>query len=133
MIQVQQGQRLNLTARMVSAAVASKIGQQPLNLAWTGSGFARLRYPTTPAGNDYSQAGLNVPGITPDADGSTDQRTTALIPTDAPLGKAIVVAAVSQRTQAGAVSQRTGSVELEIVPGVADTVQELVSVEVVLA
>ena len=133
MIKVQQGQKLNLTARIASAAVASKIGQQPVNLAWTGSGFARLRYPTTPGGNDYSQAGLNVAGITPDADGSTDQRTTALIPQDAPLGKAIVVAAVSQKTQGGAMAQKTGAVELEIVPGTADTVQEVVGVEVVLA
>jgi hypothetical protein len=56
-----------------------------------------------------------------------------MIPADAPLGKAIVVAAVSQRTQAGAMAQKTGAVELEIVPGTADTVQELVGVEVVLS
>lgn len=132
MIQVQQGQKLSLAARIASAPVANKIGAQPVTLNWTGSGHARLRYPTTPSGNDYSQAGLNVTlGL--DADGSTDARTTALIPPDAPLGKAIVVAAVSQRTQDGAASQKTGAVELEIVPGTADTVQQVVGVEVVLS
>jgi hypothetical protein len=69
MIQVTQGQKLALTARIGTAPVPSKIGAQPVTLAWTGSGFQRLRYPTTPAGNDYSQAGLNVTGITPDSDG----------------------------------------------------------------
>lgn len=132
MIQVQQGQRLNLAARIESAPVASKIGDQPVTLNWTGSGHARLRYPTTPAGNDYSQAGLNVTlGL--DADGSTDARTTAQIPADAPLGKARVMAAVSQKTQEGVLAQKTGAVELEIIPGTANTVQQVVGVEVVLS
>lgn len=133
MIQVQQGQRIAVVGRVLTAAKPRKTVAKPCLVQFSGGGFARVRYPTTLGGNDYSQAGLNIQGVTPDNDGSTELATTALIPQDAPLGKSSVVVAVTQESQEGARVQKSGTAEIEIVAGTADTVQELVNVEVVLS
>lgn len=133
MMQVQQGQKLAIVGRVLSAAVARVTTQQSVSVTFTGGGASKTRYPTTLGGNDYSQAQLRVAGVTPDTDGSTELATTALIPTDAPLGKSIVVVAATQTSQAGATVQKTGTSEIEIVPGSAETVQEIATVEVVLS